>query len=321
MIYVYTPATIDPNITPTKVGQVWVNTATGHVWISNGTASSANWSDVSASGGSVTFSATDKLLGRASAGAGAAEEIACTAAGRALLDDADATAQIATLFGGSNGTGNVVRANGALFGDGAGALTAGVPGIAFTGATQVGFRRYSTFGAIFTASGADIWYTAASSINMRSNGSFSFSATTDPTGASDINLYRITAGHLGSYNATNAQKFSIANTWTSGTNNELLEHGWTSSVAHSWTVKGSGGGSAREYVLGYDATEKMRIGSAVVSFSVAPKLPSYTVAGVPSASTAGAGAMIYVSNESGGAVVAFSDATDWRRITDRAIIS
>ena len=43
------------------------------------------------------FSATDKLLGRASAEAGAGEEIPCTAAGRALLDDADVAAQQATL--------------------------------------------------------------------------------------------------------------------------------------------------------------------------------------------------------------------------------
>lgn len=42
-------------------------------------------------------SATDKLLGRSSAGAGSIEEIACTAAGRALLDDADAGAQRTTL--------------------------------------------------------------------------------------------------------------------------------------------------------------------------------------------------------------------------------
>ncbi len=42
-------------------------------------------------------SATDKLLGRSTAGAGDVEEIACTAAGRAILDDADATAQRATL--------------------------------------------------------------------------------------------------------------------------------------------------------------------------------------------------------------------------------
>lgn len=42
-------------------------------------------------------SATDKLLGRSTAGAGVVEEIACTAAGRALLDDAAASNQRTTL--------------------------------------------------------------------------------------------------------------------------------------------------------------------------------------------------------------------------------
>ena len=45
----------------------------------------------------LTVSDTDLLLGRFSSGAGAAEEIACTAAGRALLDDADAAHQCSTL--------------------------------------------------------------------------------------------------------------------------------------------------------------------------------------------------------------------------------
>jgi hypothetical protein len=43
------------------------------------------------------ISATDRLLGRATAGAGDAEEITCTAAGRALLDDASVSEQQATL--------------------------------------------------------------------------------------------------------------------------------------------------------------------------------------------------------------------------------
>jgi len=51
------------------------------------------------------------------------------------------------------------------------------------------------------------------------------------------------------------------------------------------------------------------------------KPESYTVANMPSASTRGAGAMIYVTNETGGAVPAFSDGNDWRRITDRTIVS
>lgn len=50
------------------------------------------------------------------------------------------------------------------------------------------------------------------------------------------------------------------------------------------------------------------------------RVKSYTVAGVPAANI-GAGQIIYVSNETGGAVLAFSDGTDWRRVTDRAVVS
>ena len=52
-----------------------------------------------------------------------------------------------------------------------------------------------------------------------------------------------------------------------------------------------------------------------------PKLPSFTVSGLPGATTAGAGALAHVSNETGGAVLAFSDGSAWRRVTDRAVVS
>ncbi len=48
-------------------------------------------------------------------------------------------------------------------------------------------------------------------------------------------------------------------------------------------------------------------------------LQAYTVATVPLASV-GYG-LVMVTNESGGPVTAFSDLTNWRRTTDRAIIS
>jgi hypothetical protein len=50
-----------------------------------------------------------------------------------------------------------------------------------------------------------------------------------------------------------------------------------------------------------------------------PTGDSFTVATVPSA--AQPGQMIYVSDETGGATMAFSDGSNWRRITDRAVIS
>jgi hypothetical protein len=59
----------------------------------------------------------------------------------------------------------------------------------------------------------------------------------------------------------------------------------------------------------------------VVETSGGPvEFPQYTVSGVPDAS-AYTGHMVYVSNETGGSVMAFSDGTNWRRITDRAVIS
>ncbi len=48
--------------------------------------------------------------------------------------------------------------------------------------------------------------------------------------------------------------------------------------------------------------------------------PSYTVATLPSAATY-ARCTIYVGDETGGAVLAFSDGTNWRRVTDRAVVS
>lgn len=62
-------------------------------------------------------------------------------------------------------------------------------------------------------------------------------------------------------------------------------------------------------------------GSGNVTASGFVRLGAYTVAGVPNAVTSGAGAMIYVSDEAGGAVMAFSNGTNWLRCTDRAIIS
>ena len=49
-------------------------------------------------------------------------------------------------------------------------------------------------------------------------------------------------------------------------------------------------------------------------------LETYTVLTLPDAA-ANARGLIYVSDEAGGAVPAFSDGTNWRRLTDRAVVS
>lgn len=55
------------------------------------------------------------------------------------------------------------------------------------------------------------------------------------------------------------------------------------------------------------------------SFDCPVGVGSYTVATLPSAT--GAARFIYVSDESGGPIPAFSDGTNWRRFTDGSIVS
>ena len=50
------------------------------------------------------------------------------------------------------------------------------------------------------------------------------------------------------------------------------------------------------------------------------RVGQFTVATLPPAN-AGAGQIVHVSNEVGGAVLAFSDGTSWRRVTDRVVVS
>lgn len=106
----------------------FINTPSGGGGVSDGdkgditvTASGATWTiDPDA----VTYSkiqdvtATDRLLGRSTAGAGIVEEITCTAAGRALIDDADAAAQRTTL-----GLGTLATQSGTFSGTSSGTNT------------------------------------------------------------------------------------------------------------------------------------------------------------------------------------------------------
>jgi hypothetical protein len=69
-------------------------------------------------------------------------------------------------------------------------------------------------------------------------------------------------------------------------------------------------------------TSQADLGSLVTSGLIYPDqfvLPSFTVSTLPTATPAGQ--MAYVTNESGGAVPAFADGTNWRRVTDRAIVT
>jgi hypothetical protein len=90
-------------------------------------------------------SATDRLLGRSTAGAGSVEEIACTAAGRALLDDADAATQRATLGLGTISTGDGTWTDGSSFSGTSSGTNTGDQTITLTGdVTGTGTGSFAT---------------------------------------------------------------------------------------------------------------------------------------------------------------------------------
>ena len=66
------------------------------------------------------------------------------------------------------------------------------------------------------------------------------------------------------------------------------------------------------YDLGSIVTSGVIVADALI-------VPTYTVTTLPPANPQAQ--IIFVSNESGGAVLAFSDGTNWRRCTDRAIVT
>jgi hypothetical protein len=112
--------------------------------------------------------------------------------------------------------------------------------------------------------------------------------------------------------------------------------GFSAHADGAWTVGSSypslirfdttpSGGTGRAERLRITSSGKVGVGtttpSAMLHVNGELRIGSYAVAGLPSASTTGAGTVIFVSNESGGAVLAFSDGTNWRRVTDRAVVS
>ena len=132
-------------------------------------------------------------------------------------------------------------------------------------------------------------------------------------------------------NSSGATVNFVAGTGISITTNaatDTITFGGASTIV--WEVGGSLGfvwdAPATFYDFGsvteVPATTVYDLGTVYISGVFYPDqlvLPSYTVSGLPSADTAAQ--FVYVTNDAGGPVPAFSDGTNWRRVTDRAIVS
>lgn len=94
----------------------------------------------------------------------------------------------------------------------------------------------------------------------------------------------------------------------------------------SWRVKVSADGTTwHEALVADNGTGFVGLGTSTPSTRLHVDGPArvggYTVASAPDAAAAGAGAIIFVSDEAGGPILAFSDGSTWRRVTDRAAIA
>jgi Protein of unknown function (DUF2793) len=80
-----------------------------------------------------------------------------------------------------------------------------------------------------------------------------------------------------------------------------------------------------EALVADPATGRVGIATAAPSVTLhvngLVRLAALAKASLPAPADAGAGALVVVSDEAGGATLAFSDGTDWRRVTDRAVVS
>ena len=92
-------------------------------------------------------------------------------------------------------------------------------------------------------------------------------------GASDDTIsQRIAADHWGHARSTNTQRMSVYNTFTSATNNEAFTVDWqtTANSVRVGTVKGSGGGTARQMIIQTDGVERIRISASGDIFMTLP---------------------------------------------------
>lgn len=87
----------------------------------------------------------------------------------------------------------------------------------------------------------------------------------------------------------------------------------------------SNGASFIDAIVIDQATGAVGVGTGTPSCALHVNGPmrvgQYPKASLPSPSVTGAGATIYVNDDVGGATMAFSDGSAWRRVTDRAVVA
>ena len=308
--------TTAPGFAPNYLGQQYINTALGIVYFAVGTASSADWK--SAGGG----------VGDALTSGNLSQFAATTSAQLAgvLSDKTGWNTGALAVF-----SDNPTFTTGIKLPDG----TSSLPSIAWTSdndGSGTGFYRSGTNRVGVSCNGNLTAQFLPGGMEFPSGNQINFGTSV---------LLNAASNTLSIRNGLNPQTIQIFGTYaTAGTDYERLSLGYNGTA---FVIQNEAGGTglAREVVLNstsalrfqFSGSTKCIIGSGSTQFYQAVSSTasiisstwlrpgSYTVAGVPSAATAGAGAQIYVSNESGGACFAYSDGTNWKRVRDGVNIS
>jgi len=144
-------------------------------------------------------------------------------------------------------------------------------------------------------------------------------ADTDNLSEGTTNVYFTTARANSAIDAKLVGDITFGNVTSQSTNTGVVE----GVVFQPITDYGSITSSAN-ITIDYGAVNETGTVPAIGDFEYVsdiygPTGDSFTVSSLPSA--AQPGQMIYVSDETGGSVMAFSDGSNWRRITDRAVVS
>ncbi len=228
---------------------------------------------------------------------------------------------------------------------GASGGTALAPSFAFVGETDTGIYLYGANAIGFAAAGGPVGYinnagltvetSSASQLNVFSDSLATLKAATF-VASSTGPVFRLTKGR-----GTNSGKAAVANADSSGSIffaamgdastevNHISITGTVTQATPSPTAMGArlaigmcevGSSTRTEFLRGEHATGLSIRSRVVVDQDGGIQKYSRTVAQI-NALTPTAGREFFCSNESGGAVPVFGDGTNWRRMTDRAIMT